>query len=80
MGLLDYIALYLVMEIILGQDSNNRNIKMDSDCLSKDKRQVVVKFKQIIKQVHIGHRLSSQFYSLPRKCIMFKCFIERAIS
>lgn len=68
------------MEILLRQDSNNRNIKMDSDCLSKDKRQVVVKFKQIIKLVQVRHKLSSQFYLLPRKCIMFKCFIEKAIS
>lgn len=68
------------MEILLGQDSNNRNITMVSDCLSKDKRQVVVKFKQIIKQVQVRHRLSSQFYSLPRKCIMLKCFTEKAIS
>ncbi len=53
MDLLDYIVLYLALEILLGQDSNYRNIKMDSSGLSKNKRQTVVQFKQIIKQVQV---------------------------
>ncbi len=51
MDLLDYIVLYLALEILL--DSNSRNIKMDSNGLSKNERQTVVKFKQIIKQVQV---------------------------